>query len=155
MGLNAKFCLNEDAINLKIKLKEKYEDGQKEGEEENEDQKEDKKENLEIINEDDNERIPSTIKIQTILKEKEEEQEDNIKKEKTYGILNNLNIIKSKYNKTENNLNIINTKNIYANNPIRSKTRPVELKEEENNILVDISNIDISKIKDIDKTFIN
>ena len=144
-GLNAKFCLNEDAINLKIKLKEKYESGQKEDEEEKEDKKEDKKDNLDIINEDDNERIPSTIKIQTILKEKEEEQEDNIKKEKTYGILNNLNIIKGKYNKTENNLNIINTKNIYANNPIRSKTRPVELKEEENNILEDISNIDNSK----------
>ena len=143
LGLETKFCLNEDSFNLKLKLKEKYENGQQE--EEIEDQKEVKKDNLEIINEDDKERIPSTIKIETILKEKKEEEENNIKNEKTYGILNNLNIIKNKYNKTENDLNKINLKNYYANNPIRSKTRSIELPEDENNVLEDLSNIDSSK----------
>ena len=70
LGLETKFCLNEDSLNLKLKLKEEYENGQQE--EEIEDQKEVKKDNLEIINEDDKERIPSTIKIETILKEKKE-----------------------------------------------------------------------------------
>ena len=143
LGLETKFCLNEDSLNLKLKLEEEYESGQKE--EEIEEQKEVKKDNLEIINEDDKERIPSTIKIETILKEKKEEEENNIKNEKTYGILNNLNIIKNIYNKTENDLNKINLKNYYANNPIRSKTRSIELPEDENNVLEDLSNIDSSK----------
>ena len=138
LGIQIKFCLNDDTLYLQKELKEKNKN-------ENNDDK------LEKINEEDeNETVPKTLKIETILNEKTEEDDnkEEIRNDKEdqniFGDLNinNMNLIKDKYNITENDFNAIIYKNSFINNPIRSKTRRTVLSNEENNILENIPNID-------------
>ena len=145
-GLNIKFCLNEDTINLQNELKEK-----------NENKDENKNKDLENI-EENYENEPTSLKINKILEEKrdeiDEEEENIIKDNKQQNLnisefLNQNNIdnnkLKNKYFIYENDdINILN-KHTDDYLPIRSKTRTSILSKEENNILENISYIGSSK----------
>ena len=132
-GLDIKFCLNEDTLELQRELKEKKENLQ----EDNHEISNDILEKTEEICESE----PKSIKIETIIKEKEvKEEKANIFKD----ILNeNQNIV------IENdNNNFLKNKNIILTNKgadddfiIRSKSRISILNKKENYILENISNI--------------
>ena len=138
LGLQTKFCLNDDSLNLKIELKEKN----KIKEKDKEVKKGDENDNSDILNEDDS--LGTPIKIEKILTEKD----DDIGKSKTNSNLllelinNNKDLSKNKNSNQEIEENKINFRHSYSNFPIRSKSKKTIISDEEIYLLENISNMD-------------
>ena len=150
LGLETRFCLNDDTLKLQNELKEKKKINKEENKEE-EDKKEDEIDILQILSEDGITGTP--IKIEKILAEKDEiDKKKSGSNPKIFGDLINHNENLSKNNNIqESDENKINFRYSFTNFPIRGKKRNSLMSNEEIDLLENISNIESSKYNYSDK----